>query len=157
MTIFKDPLRPPVGAVLEDLRLNAVWSVVKKRDTDPDHTGWPRLSFISTEAAKKVGIKFTSSSYTTAWDTERHGLWLHIYPTKKLALGTAAKFAIEKKRTRCNFNKMTGLFKHMGTEDHFVDVEIWTLRKARKVTFWLFAPMKHAEGVGQFKGSRLVE
>jgi hypothetical protein len=92
-----------------------------------------------------------------AWDVARHGLWLRILPTKKLALGSAAKFALEKKQTRCNFNKMTGLFKHMGTAEHFVEVEIWTFTKARKTIFWLFAPMKHAESVGQFKGTRLTE
>lgn len=162
MVASKTPLP---GSARGDLDLDAEWSVVKKHSTDPDTSGWPRLTIISVQqmlTAYKVDL--TKCAFTVEFDMVRHGVWLFLADPSKVGPNAAKKINFKKRganQARFDFNVMTGLFKGMSTEKHNVRVEVWHKLDMHpehdRPHFWLFAPIVHVESMGQLKGGRLIE
>lgn len=150
--------RPTGGATLGDMKLDAEWSVVKKRAEDPDTKAWPRLTIISKaqmEIAYKVDL--AQRIFTVEFDMKRHGVWLYLADPEKVGPGAAKKINFKSKganQARFDFNTMTGLFKGMPVDRHNIRVEVWSYKDEH---YWLFVPIKHVASTEQYMGVRIID
>lgn len=150
--------RPPENATLGELKLDAEWSVVKKRETDPDTKAWPRLTIISKDQMKiAYKVDLAKRTFTAEFDTKRHGVWLYLADPAKVGPGAAKKINFKSRdanQARFDFNAMTGLFKGMGVERHNIAVEVWSYKDTH---YWLFAPIGFVQSTEQYMGVRIID